>query len=327
MTAALLLSALMIASSAAPAKGRAVAPSYEAGQREFKRGDYPAALRVLDAAAGDATEPAALSKIHLLRGQCFAASQDFSRAEEAFDLALESDPEAALDPAKVDPSLVKMLDGLRARLRGDLSVRADKPGQVTLDGKELGPTPLKASVAIGRHQLAVRSADSRFGADLEVVVRARRDNPFEVTLAELKGEPVKPSNPLEPERHPVADVRTSFEPIQYLEGPSFEVGGGVEQGPYRATIHARLFPYFGIALRGALLVPVADRLNVQIEVEVPLVFLNAAVVGLGGSGGVEYSASKWFGVFAEVGGRHYFTDSGYQPNRLTVQAGVRLRPP
>ena len=328
MTSALLLSALLLATTAVPGKGRPVAPTYEAAQREFKRGDYQAALRVLDAASADSSDGATLSKIHLLRGQCFAASQDFSRAEEAFDLALENDPEAALDPARVDPSLVKMLDGLRARLRGDLSVRADRPGAaVFFDGKPLGPAPLKASVAIGRHVLTAKTGDGRFGVEREVVVRARRDNPVELVLAELKADP-PPVPPSDADRRPVADVRSTFDPIQWREGPGFEVGGGVEQGPYRVTGHVRLLPDFGIGVRGALIVPVADKLNALIELELPVVFLDFVAVGIGGSGGVEYGPSKWFSAFVELGGKHYFSGTpGYERNRLTLQVGVRLRPP
>ncbi|MHB8878438.1 MAG: PEGA domain-containing protein [Myxococcaceae bacterium] len=328
MTSALLLSTLLLATSAAPSRGRP-APTFEAGRREFKRGDYVAALRVLDAAAGDTSEAQALSKIHLLRGQCFAAQQDFSRAEEAFDLSLENDPEAGLDPAKVDPSLVKMLDGLRGRLRGELSVRADRPGaSVLFDGKPIGSAPLKAQVPIGRHTLFAKTADGRFGVEREVVVRARRDNPVELALVEIKSPPPTP-DPATSARRPVADVRPTFEPVQWREGPGFEVGGGLEQGPYRVTGHVRLFPEFGLAVRGALLVPVMDKLSALIEVELPVVFLQYPAVGFGGSAGVEYFPSKWFSVFGQLGAKHYFSGTGgYERNRLpTIQAGIRLRPP
>ena len=328
MTSSLFLSAFLVVASGTPAKGRPVTPTLEAGQREFKRGDYPAAMRALEAAAAETQDDALLSKIHLLRGQCFAAQQDFSRAEEAFDLALEKDPEAALDPTKVDPALVKVLDGLRARLRGELSVStAPSAAAVALDGKALGDSPVRTAVAIGRHTLSAKTVDGRFTGEREVVVRARRETVIELALLEQKNDPT-PLFPSLGDWRPVADVRATFEPVQWREGPGFELGGGLEWSTYRVTGHLRLVPDFGLAVRGALRVPVADQLKAQIELELPVVFLDYVAVGLGGSGGVEYEPSKWIGFFAEVGGKHYFSGTpGYERNRLIMQAGVRLRPP
>jgi hypothetical protein len=158
------------------------------------------------------------------------------------------------------------------------------------------------------------------------VVRSGRSTGVELTLIEQKE--LSPRLAIDPSRRPVGDVRSSLDPVQWREGPSFEVGGGIEQGPYRLSGHVRLLPTFGLGVRGALVVPVANLLNGNLEVELPVVFLDLVAVGIGGSGGIEYLPSKWFSLFAQLGGKHYFTGTnGYERNRFTLQAGVRLRPP
>src|SRR6185295_17376538 len=170
MTQALLLSALL-AFSATPRKpsGRLTA-----AQAEFSRGDFAAALRDLDAAVSETGDDPTLSKIHLLRGQCYGAQRDLVKAEEAFEKALESDPEAKLDPQRVDPSLVSLLEGLRDRMQGELEVRTDRPAKVHLDGKPIGLSPVKASVAIGRHKLEAHTGDGKYSASSSVVIAAHK---------------------------------------------------------------------------------------------------------------------------------------------------------
>lgn len=329
MTAPLLLSALLLA--AAPAKGRVAAlDKLELGQREFSRGDFQAALKALDQAAEETSEPSALAKLHLLRGQVFAAQQEFARAEGAFELALSSDPDASLDPAKVDPALVKMLDGLRARLSGELSVRSDPRATIALDGRSLGSAPLSVAAPIGRHWLEARTADGRAGARREVVVFPHRKLEVELPLEELPEAGRKPyegTTPAEAPRRPFADLRGYLNPFSLSSGLSLEVGAGFEWPFSRASLHAQVLGAFGLTARGALVVPVKERLlNASVGLELPLLFESRLAVGLGGVGGVEYLHSKWLGVFLELGARRFFSGEG-SPNRLTAQLGTRLRLP
>ncbi|MFZ5469674.1 MAG: PEGA domain-containing protein [Myxococcota bacterium] len=327
MTPALLLTTLLLA---APSKGRSSPNHLEAGQRQFRKGDFSGALKSLELAASDAGDPQTLARVHLLRGQAYAAQQDFSRAEEAFGLALEADPMAALDPARVDPAVVKMLDGLRSRLSGELAVRTAEPGvRVMLDGKLLGVTPLRSTVGIGLHLLEAKSADGKLGAKQEVIVRSGRATEIDVQLKELPEESnVNAPQPTEQERRPFADLRGTLDPFQLDEGLGIEVGGGLAFTYYRASVHARVFPEFGLTLRGALAVPVAEKLTAHVEVETPALFLSSIAIGLGGAGGVEYLPSKWLGLFFQVGARQYFTGpTGYARSRVTTEAGVRLRLP
>ncbi len=330
MIPALALSALLVMATPGPKAG---ALKFQAGQSEFRRGDFLGALRTLDAAAAEAKDDHLLAQIHLLRGQCLAARQDFPGAEEAFGLALHRDPEVALDPSRVDPALVSMLDGLRTRLRGELFVRADRRGaRVWIDDKAIGEAPIRSSQSIGKHALEVRSPDGLYGARQQVIVRHQQTTEVNAQLNELPASD-RSSGPGAPAgasvaTRPFADIRGTLDPFSSGRNVGFEVGGGVEYHHFRASVSAVLFPDFGIAFRGALNVPVADRFNAYISVEIPIIFAATAQFGLGGAGGLEYEVSRWFDPFFEVGVRHLFTGEGNQdPNRLIVQFGVRLKVP
>ncbi len=335
MNSALALSAFLLVVAAPPGKVGNIpgATKFQLGQSEFKGGDFLSALRTLDAAAAEATDDQLLGQIHLVRGQCLAARQDFPGAEEAFSLALQHDSEVSLDPSRVDPALVKTLEGLRGRLRGQLVVRANRTGaQVSLDGKSVGQVPLKSTVSIGKHAVEVRSLDGLYGDKQDVVIRYKKTTEVNAQLRELpaaarstdKGEVIRPEDAI----RPFADIRGRLDPIASGKNFGFEVGGGLEYRHLRASANAILYPDFGIALRGALNVPVADRFSAYISLEIPIVFAGSVQFGLGGAGGLEYDVTRWFDPFFEIGLRHFFTGLGDEDaNRLVFQFGVRLKVP
>lgn len=322
------LAALLLV-AAAPSKPGVL--KLQAGQTEFRRGDFLGALRVLDAAAAEATDDQLLGQIHLLRAQCLAARQDFAGAKEAFGLALAHDPDVRLDPSKVDPALVSMLDELRNRLRGELVVGADRKGaQVWMDGKLIGEAPLRSSVPIGKHALQIRTPDRLYSDEQEVTVRAKQTT--EVT-AQLVEHPAPGHSGSAPERardatRPFADIRGTLDPFRGDKNVGFEVGGGLEYQHFRASVSAILFPDFGLDLRGALNVPLVENFNAYISLEIPLIFASSTQFGLGGAGGLEYEFTRWFDPFFEVGIRHLFTGQGDEDaNRLILQLGIRLKVP
>ncbi len=307
----------------------AAAPSkltrLEQGQKAFGEGDYSAALKALDVAAAEGAD---MERVQLLRAQCFAAQQDFARAEEAFGLALEANPEASLDPARVDPSVVKVLDGLRARTRGTVVVRSTPPGAVvTLDGKEVGGTPIDLQTVIGRHKVEAKWPAGG-SAESSVLTRARRDTYLVLVQGAATNVPV----PAEPEQtgigvHPFAEVRGLVETGGGVYG-AMEIGGGIELKYFRAGIHLRLVPNFGLSPRAALVVPVIPQLSAFVEGEVPMIFGNSVAIGLGASGGVEWHAFKFLGAFLAIGGRHFFDNPLFINNdRFALSVGVRLRLP
>jgi len=301
----------------------------EQGQKAFAEGDYSAALKALDLAAGEGAD---LEKVQLLRAQCFAAQQDFGRAEEAFALALEANPEASLDPARVDPSVVKVLDGLRARTRGTVSVSSTPPGAVvSLDGKEQGPTPIELKTVIGRHKVEVKWPGGGT-AESSVLARARRDTYLVLAQGAPSAATGLPAEPGAGEAkssgvHPFGEVRGLMEVARGVFG-AMEIGGGIELKYFRAGLHLRLVPDFGLSPRAALVVPVIPALSAFVEAEVPMIFGSSVAVGLGASGGVEWHPFRFVGGFLAIGGRHFFDNPLFINNdRFELSVGVRLRLP
>ena len=345
MTQALLLSALLALSAAPkkPASGRLAS-----AQAEFNRGDFASALRDLDAAVSETGDEPTLSRIHLLRGQCYGAQRDLVKAEEAFEKALENDPEAKLDPQRVDPSLVSLLEGLRDRMQGDLEVRTDRPAKVHFDGKPIGPAPVKASVAIGRHKLEAHTGDGKYSASSSVVIAAHKTTTVEMELAESRREddtpPVGPRGGGEPRDgggeprgsgsftvyggRPLADLRLGVNPLDLLTVPQAEVGFGAEWPYVRASVHLQFLPVFGIVPRGGFWVPVVDQVRAYIELELPIFFPQGTTplgLGLGGCGGAEFFFIKWLSGFAEIGARNFFLPG--PEVQVIIQAGMRMRLP
>jgi len=285
---------------------------------------------VLDAAALDTTEPTTLERVHLLRAQCYAARQEFTRTEEAFALALDANPDTTLDPAKVDPTLVKMLDSVRARLTGTVVVGSSPAGAtVSMDGRPQGVTPLTLQVPIGKHHLEARWGDGT-ATSTDVQLRPRR----EVRVEWVQGAPqlVAVKDTPDPRKlSPYGDFRFLPEVSAIPNADvlyALEVGGGIELSYFRIGLGVRLWQYFGLVPRFAFALPVLDKLTITLEVNVPFTFFPGSV-GIGGSGyaGAEYYPVRWLGVFAMVGARYYFAGRGNDKTAFVPVAGVRLRLP
>lgn len=306
----------------------------EQGQKLFNQGDYDNALKFLDAAAAEAGDVGTLEKVHLLRAQCFAARQDFSRAEEAFALALEANPDTQLDPAKVDPTIVKLLDTVRARSLGNVTFGSTPPGAtLVIDGKEAGVTPQTVALPVGRHKFEARWGDAKDSTGevrvLNVQLRPRKD---------LRVEWVQHSNNasggLELERplRPFGDLRGLFEPQTSgaLSG-GLQVGGGVELSYFRLGLFVRVFPNFDLTPRFQFSLPFLKtdlgEWNATLEVGVPLSFYSSGfAVGIQGAGGLELYLLKWLAPYILVGGSHHFVRFGYDTAFL-LTGGLRLRVP
>jgi hypothetical protein len=326
LAAAVPLIALLLTAPASP-KARADLPKLEQGQKLFTQGDFDAALKMLDGAAAEGGDAATMEKVHLLRAQCLAARQDFARAEEAFANALEANPDTSLDPARVDPTLVKLLESVRARLTGTLIVNSTPPGAaLLLDGKAGGVTPQTLTVPVGKHRLEARWGEGPLQA-LELQVRPKK----EVRIEWVQGASSAVQSDLLTPRpiRPFGDLRGMFEPATSgaITG-GLELGGGFEFSYFRLGLFARLYPVFGITPRFQFALPVMENINVVLEVGVPLYFLNAGLdLGFQGAGGAEYYPLKWLGAFVMIGGRHFFLARRNDPTAFTATAGIRLRMP
>lgn len=312
-----MLPLLLVLLTASPA-----AKGLEQGQKLFNQGDFDGAMKVLDATVQAGAEAPVLSKLQLLRGQVFAARQDFSRAEEAFSRALEADSSAELDPARVDPTVVRLLESVRSRLTGTLVVESSPPGAlVALDGVALGKAPLTKTVPAGRHTVEVRWGGATPQTS-ELQVKAKSETRLHVVGAEstaandwVVGRPLRP----------FGDLRGSFEPqVSGAISGGLELGGGVELSWFRLGAYFRVYPYFWVTPRFQFAVPVHSNFNVLLEVAVPFRIGGYFNVGLSGAGGAEWYPFKFFGVYAMFGGQHFFVRD---ETSFIVTAGARLRLP
>ncbi len=328
LSAAVSLVALLLTAPATKPP-RVEAPKLEQGQKLFNQGDFDGALKALDAAAVEGGDPATLEKVQLLRAQCLAARQDFARAEEAFALALDANPDTTLDPTRVDPTVVRLLESVRARLTGSLIIDSTPPGAtLMLDGKLAGAAPQTIAAPAGKHKLEARWGEGALQA-LELQVRPRRET--RVEWVQGAAAPVGNGVQLEPRPiRPFGDLRGMIEPATsgYVSG-GLELGGGIELSWFRIGLFARLFPYFGVTPRFQLALPVLESMNVLLEVALPLSFLQDGLgLGIGGGGGAEYYFLKWIGAYVLIGGRHHFLWPGRNDDTaFTATAGVRLRVP
>lgn len=337
---AVLLFAAPAAAPGAPGAPGSAGTKLEQGQKAFAEGKFDIALKALDAAAAEARDAPTLEKVHLLRGQCLAARMDFGRAEEAFALALEANPEAALDPGKVDPAVVKLLESMRARSSGTLSVESTPPGaQLSLDGADAGVAPVTLTTGIGRHKVKAQwSPDA--GAEARVMVRSKRETFVELVLHEREKVVEKivekvvekrvevPVEPPPPERfvRPYVAVRGSLDVNAGPEG-GLDLGIGADFKYLSIGAYVRPYPYVYLIPRVAGLWPVFDVLNVFLEAEVDI-RLGRLGVALGGNLGVEYFAARWLGIFVSAGGKGFFVNQGFVVDvRLNLAGGVRLRVP
>lgn len=306
----------------------------EQGQKLFNQGDYDAALKALDAAAADGGDAATLEKVQLLRAQCFAARQDFARAEDAFSLALDANPDTSLDPARVDPTLVKLLDTVRARSLGTVTFASTPPGAtLVIDGKDSGVTPQTVSLPVGKHSFSARWGEAADSPDsvrqVNVQLRPRKD---------LRVEWVQHSNSttggLELERplRPFGDLRGLFEPqTSGSVGGGLQVGGGVELSYFRLGLFVRVFPNFDLTPRFQFSLPFLKtnlgEWNLTLEVGVPFSFFPSGfAVGIQGAGGLELYLLKWLAPYVLLGGSHHFLRFGYDTS-FVLTGGLRLRVP
>lgn len=302
----------------------------EQGTRLFNQGEFEAALKALDAAALEGGDAATLERIHLLRGQAHAARQDFARAEDAFALALDANPETSLDPARVDPTVVKLLDSVRSRLMGTLIVGSTPSGAtLLLDGKNAGTAPQTLQVQVGKHHLEARWPDGAVSSGTDLQVRPRREVRVEWVQGAERQVPMN-DGPETRKIGPYGDFRFAPEISATAMVPvtlPLELGGGFEFSFFRVGLAVRLFPALGVTPRFAFSLPVMSLVHVVLEVGVPFHFYAQPAIGFIGNAGVEFYPVRWFGVFALVGGRHYFIPHGNDATAFTATAGIQLRVP
>ncbi|MBX7102184.1 MAG: hypothetical protein K1X89_30995 [Myxococcaceae bacterium] len=257
-------------------------------------GDFDRALALLGKASTGASG-ASLARVELLRGECLAALRRYDETEQAFERALNADPEAALDPAAASPTLVALLDGVRKRLTGQLAVVSDGLDELTLDGAVLSGPPAVVTTSIGRHRLTARWGD--VSRSTEAVVSAGR-----TTTLTLEPPPAEAgSGP-----HWLAELKLGFQPLS----PSATIlaGAGLRYGPVFASLHAIAGNAFGLELHlGAFRTRLAGPVGLLGSLDGVLFLGSTAVPGLGPSGGAFVSLGEHLELTVDAGYRRFFT--------------------
>jgi hypothetical protein len=351
--------------AAAQASDDAVTPAAPAQTRSsaeaaFAEGDFERALSETEAALASTKDDATRTQLYLLRGRCHAALGDNDKASNDFTHALEHDPEAQLDPSRVRPALVEMLEGLKKTLRAELNLRSNVPGAlVLLDGKALGVAPLRTSVPIGRHQIEVRSADGMLWKKQKVLIRALQQHELYVpleqqveetpdplpeatsTVADVEPRPAVDSNSMQAVsgaddqlRHTrfFFDLKGYAAPTVKPTGWSGELGLGFGGQDVLVSAHGTFNGEdFGAGLRAtARLAELASVFGLHGSLEVPARFLDDGLaLGAGGAAGIDISAAQWLEIFLEGSYRYYFlmptAKSGTTQDRDELFAGLGVR--
>lgn len=306
---ALALSILIAA--AAPA-------SLEAGRRAFEEAAFERCLTQLEDAARQTRDRATLSKIHLLRGRCFSALQQFGAAEAAFTEALRNDPEARLDPVDVFPSVVSLLDSVRGRSRGTLSVTLRPPqrGTVMVDGEDKKTASLQIQLPIGKHRVAARTLPS--GAEVagrEVLIR----------LGETEQVVLEVADPEPPAPQWTLSGRAMLDP---LAGFGFELGPGLGGRHWHVEATLTIGGALAAGVRAGLLAPrLLGPFGLRASLDGRLFFLQRVAPTLGASAGVSLSALSWLDFFVEASVAWAFDAVDYRPGYVLAAGGLRLIAP
>jgi tetratricopeptide (TPR) repeat protein len=151
---------LLFLLSSATAGAESAEDRFREAVRRYTEADFKRSLELLREALELAPGPALAWRIELYRGVVQAVLGQREAARAAFRRSLALNPLAVVDSRQVSPSIVGLFEEVKVKLRGRLAVSADRPGaRVLLDGRALGSAPLDVEVAIGAHQLELRSAD------------------------------------------------------------------------------------------------------------------------------------------------------------------------
>lgn len=191
--------------------------------RLLAEGEFGRALKKLDAAVKRTTVPAELAALQLARGRCLLALSRRPQALEAFTTALQHD--VTIAPGEdASPDALALFDEARAAFPGTLAVTVDGEANVHVDGRDLGPAPLKLQLRHGTHEVEAIASDGR-SAHQAVQVLAGR--PVEVALVLPPAAPVLAT----PSPAPVVTApRTDSPALSAREAPARSRAGWIPLG-------------------------------------------------------------------------------------------------
>ncbi|WP_375754410.1 PEGA domain-containing protein [Corallococcus exercitus] len=290
----------------------------EAALQSLSEADFEAALVHVEAGLRQARDEAHVAQLRLVQGEVYAALRQYAQMETAFARALEANPDARLDPERVQPTVVALFESLRGRLQGTLSIDVDPSGaELWLDGRGLGQAPWQGPVPIGTHTLEV-------GPSL---------TPIQVKVRPGQTEQVRVVLPAAPTAQPSffsalafsAQLRAAFG-LSPTSGAGLEAGARLSGTYVFGELNATAGSRFGAALRlGAqvprLMGPVTLSLSLDgYAVGGPVLF------GGGLSAGASLPLSTKLDVFAELSGRWLPSSTDHQSTHLLGVTGLRFTP-
>jgi PEGA domain len=178
---------LLCLSTSAPARADQALDLVRQANAKLKMADFERSMELLRKARSLTHEPKVLGQVYLNLGLNHAVMGDLAKAKSVFRTALTYDPVLVLDPAHIKRSVVKLFHEVQAGLRGELTVRADRPGaKVLVDGKLVGAAPLvEHELPIGAHTVEVRAAGGAQFSE-RVVIGVNQKSTLRATLRMVK---------------------------------------------------------------------------------------------------------------------------------------------
>ncbi|MGA9523436.1 MAG: PEGA domain-containing protein [Myxococcaceae bacterium] len=321
MSFLLLLTAVALAQTPVPqSPGAEATATLEAGKTALAEGEFERAISVLDAASRQTMDDTLLGRIHLARGEAYAALQEYGAMEVAFAQALTHDPDIRLDPTLVDPKRVSLLEALRNTLHGQLDVVVTPPGAtLVLDGQTLGPAPWQGGIAIGTHSLEIVPPA---GNPVLIHVKVRPDRTERVRFEFPQNPPTAAGSPGPLAFTVQARGVTSIDRPFALGG---EIGAGLGGRTFFGELNGTAGAAFGVSARvGARARRWIGPLSPRVSLDGFLVFAGGAIPGFGVSGGAELDFGMGIVPFAEVSGRLLAPSDAFRTSAVMGTLGVRF---
>lgn len=211
MLPALLIS-LFLAAPAPKAKPAAAAEEggdvkkakelFQWGQKLYKQARYAEAISKFEEAYAVRPHPV----IYFNIGKCWEQLGETAKALRAYRDYLRLAPDAK-DKETVSDAIANLERRLREKGMQQLMVFADPPSaRISVDGKELGSSPVSVELIAGNHTLTV-VADGFEKVDRSFVMQTTRATEMTISLRPVGKEPVK-----EPVKEPIASDAPKVEP-------------------------------------------------------------------------------------------------------------------
>ncbi len=301
--AALALVLLVPLTALAAPRGKKSAPAGDtlaAAKRAMAVGRFEQARKTLERVYRQARSNAAKAEAMLLAGECAYALGRNDQALESFSRALRHDPLASLDPGRVSPSLIELLDEARRGVTGTLSVSASEPGcEVKVGGRDMGPAPLKTAMPVGRHQVEVVAADGRSVVE-STVIYAGKIVELTFRMPAASSAPVEQAKAAPRAEALPEQARPTPEAAREVASPSrmsgaLMVGGGVLMmvgGTFGALHAARVSKAWGLQQPGQ---PNAENPTVtRADFDLARLLMPVSVgLGVGGLGLSGFGVYRW----------------------------------